>query len=150
MWYRASNRNCGFISQIAKKESRTRFYTALVKDLTMVHAPSTSDATSLPEDGEDTHDNSEDHYWMSKKPACSRDLRQWLSENEADCALTVSLNPLVCHPGTDRSLPIALSNSPSRSSTRAYQRDPIQWRQTLLHSSRPRQHHHSSKPIVRT
>jgi hypothetical protein len=81
--------------------------------LTTVQAPSTSDATSLPEDGEDTHDNSEDHYWMSKKIARSRDLRQWLSENEADRALTVSLDPLVCHPGTDRSPPIALSNSPS-------------------------------------
>src|ERR1700761_3678924 len=92
MWYRASNRNRGFISQIANKESHTRFYTALVKDLTTVQAPSTSDATSLPEDGEDTHNNSEDHYWMSKKPARSRDLRQWLSENEADHALTVSLN----------------------------------------------------------
>src|ERR1700761_7746165 len=103
MWYRASNRNCSFISQIANKESRTRFYTALVKDLTTVQAPSTSDATSLLEDGEDTHNNSEDHYWMSKKPARSRDLRQWLSENEADRALTVSLNPLVCHPDTEES-----------------------------------------------
>ena len=40
---------------------------------------------------------------MSKKPARSRDLRQWLSENEADRALTVSLNPLVCHPDTEES-----------------------------------------------
>ena len=86
-----------------------------------------SDTTPLPEDGEDTHDNSEDRYWMSKKPASSRDLRQWLVENKADRALTVSVDHLVRCPSTDKSLPIALSNSPSRSSTRAYQRDPIQW-----------------------
>jgi len=116
MWYRTSNRNRGFIGQIANKESRTRFYAAMVKDLTMVQAPSTSDATqseSLPEDEEDTHSSSDDHYWMSKKHATSRDLGQWLMENDTDRALSVSLNRLARCPITDSSPPIGLSNSPS-------------------------------------
>ena len=85
----------------------------MVNDLTAVQAPAMSDATPLPEDGEDMHGNSDDHYWMSKKPAIIRDLRQWLVENKADRALSVSLDHLVRCPSTDRGLPIALLNTPS-------------------------------------
>ena len=118
MWYRMSNRHRGFISQITNKESRTWFYAAMVNDLTMVQAPSTSDSDttqseSLPEDEEDTHSSSDDHYWMSKKHATSRDLGQWLMENDTDRALSVSLSCLTRCPITDSSPPIGLSNSPS-------------------------------------
>ena len=87
----------------------------MVKDLMVVQVPSTSDttATPLPEDEEDTHSNTLDHYWMSKKHASMRDLGQWLTENSTDRALTVSLDYLVCFPIIDRSLPTAFSNSPS-------------------------------------
>ena len=99
----------------------------MVKDLTAVQAPSTSDATAtlLPEDEEDTHSNTDDHYWMSKKHATSRDLRQWLNENSTDRALCVSLDHIVHCPSTDRSLPTALSNSPSRPFTGTHQGDTI-------------------------
>ena len=106
MWYRSSNRNRGFIRQIASKESRTRFYTAMAKDLTTLQAPSTSAAAHpepLPAEEEDTHSNVEGHYWMSKKHATSRDLRQWLAENQNDRALTVSLDCLLHGPITDKS-----------------------------------------------
>src|ERR1700761_8917571 len=116
MWYRSSNRNRGFIRQIASKESRTRFYTAMVKDLTTLQAPSSS-ATAHPAPlpaEEDTHSNAEGHYWMSKKHATSRDLRQWLADNQTDSALTVSLDCLIRYPLTDISLPTGLSTWPAQ------------------------------------
>ena len=79
----------------------------------MVQAPSTSDATQselLPEDEEGTHSSSDGHYWLSKKHATSRDLRQWLMENDTDHVLSVSLNCLAHCPITDSSPPIGLSN----------------------------------------
>lgn len=102
----------------------------MVKDLMVMQVPSTSDATAtpLPEDEEDTHSNTHDHYWMSKKHASRRDLGQWLTENSTDHALTVSLDHLVCCPITDRSLPTAFSNPPSRPSAGTHQRDAIRWR----------------------
>ena len=106
MWYRLPNWNRGFIHQIASKESHTRFYTTMAKDLMTLQAPSSSAAAHpepLPAGEEDTHSNIEDHYWMSKKHATSRDLRQWLAENPTDHALTVSLNCLLHGPITDKS-----------------------------------------------
>jgi hypothetical protein len=94
LWFRLSNWNCDFVSQITNKESCTRYYATLLKDLTEAQVPPTSEATHLepnPEDGEDGHYKPGDCYWMSKKHATSRNLTEWLIENKTDRALHVSV-----------------------------------------------------------
>jgi hypothetical protein len=98
MWFRLSNRNRSFVSQIANRESHTRFYAKMLKNLTKAQVPSTSKAThpeSDPGDGENGQDKPNNHYWMSKRHAASRNLTEWLVENEANHALKVSLGPLL-------------------------------------------------------
>jgi hypothetical protein len=94
LWFRLSNRNRDFVSQIANKESCTRYYATLLKDLTEAQVPPTSEATPLepnPADGEDGRYKPGDRYWMSKKHATSRNLTEWLIENKTDRALHVSV-----------------------------------------------------------
>ena len=86
-----SNKNRGFVGQITHKESRTRFYAMMLKDLS--EATSVSEARpSQPEaDDEDSMlSKADEHYWMPKTCADSRDLTEWLVNNQTDRALHVS------------------------------------------------------------
>ncbi|KAH9012682.1 hypothetical protein EDB84DRAFT_1278570, partial [Lactarius hengduanensis] len=92
MWYRTSNKNRGFIGQIASKESRTQFYAAMFEELaaSSAAAPSTPEARHpqpQPEDGEDGLRNPSERYWMPKTYASCRNLTEWLIDNQADRAL---------------------------------------------------------------
>jgi hypothetical protein len=98
MWFRLSNRNHGFVSQIANRESCMRFYAEMLENLTKAQVSSTSEAShpeSDPGDGENGQDKPNNRYWMSKRHATSRNLTEWLVENKADHALKVSLGPLL-------------------------------------------------------
>jgi hypothetical protein len=93
IWFKLSNRNHGFVKQIADKESHTRYYANMLEGLTEALGASTFEATHpepKPEDGENRQDKLDDQYWMSKKHTTSKDLTEWLIENKADCALNVS------------------------------------------------------------
>ena len=79
------------------KESCTWFYTELLRGLTEAHIPSTSKATQPEpnlEEGEDRQDKLNNHYWMSKRAALTRNLIEWLAENGADHALKASLGSI--------------------------------------------------------
>ncbi|KAH9018100.1 hypothetical protein EDB85DRAFT_1874003 [Lactarius pseudohatsudake] len=78
MWYRTSNKNRGFIGQIASKESRTRFYAAMFEDKT---------STATTRRREDGLRNPSERYWMPKMYASCRNLTEWLIDNQADHAL---------------------------------------------------------------
>jgi hypothetical protein len=96
MWYRTSNRNRGFVSQIASKESRTWFYTTLQEELNKSQNPPASASSLLqpdPKDRGDVPNNPTDRYWLPKSAAV-RDLPNWLSENKEDHALCVSVHPV--------------------------------------------------------
>ena len=47
-----------------------------------------------PEEGEDGQDKLNDHYWMSKRAALTRNLTEQLAENGADHALKASLGSI--------------------------------------------------------
>ncbi|KAH9039665.1 hypothetical protein EDB85DRAFT_2141171 [Lactarius pseudohatsudake] len=93
MWYRSSNRNRGFIGQITSKESRTRFYAAMLAELEKGQNPPNSETRPQspqpprPEDGDDAPSNPSERYWMSKSSATVRDLTEWLIDNRNDPAL---------------------------------------------------------------
>lgn len=95
-----SNRNDGFVAQIANKESHTRFYDTMLKNLSETQDPSTCEVTRPEphvEDRNDVQDWHEERYWMSKNSSTTSDLTQWLIENESDRALKVSLWSYGCH-----------------------------------------------------
>lgn len=88
-----SNKNRNYISQIAHKESRTRFYAMMFKDLADTKPPSISEAgppQPEAEDGDNMLSDANERYWMPKTYAGSRDLTRWLAENQTDPALRVS------------------------------------------------------------
>lgn len=91
MWYRTSNKNRGFIGQITSKESRTRFYAEILKEL----GPAVSD-TGVDGDSADSMSDPNERYWMSKNSATSRNIEKWLAESRDDPALQVILQSL-CH-----------------------------------------------------
>ncbi|KAH9167309.1 hypothetical protein EDB89DRAFT_2075020 [Lactarius sanguifluus] len=72
MWYRSSNKNRGFIGQITSKESRTRFYAAMLAELEKGQSPPNSETRPQspqpprPEVGDDALSNPSERYWMSK------------------------------------------------------------------------------------
>ena len=93
MWYRLSNRTRGFVGQITNRESRTRFYDDMLKNLSEAQESSTSEVTRPDprmEDRDDMQDHWDEQYWMSKKRHTHTDLTQWLIENKSDRALKVS------------------------------------------------------------
>jgi len=105
MWYRSSNKNRGFIHQIANKESHTQFYTAMCKESAKGQRPSTSTTGNDHHEARShQHQNSEDgdavlpnpsaRYWMPKFCASGENLTEWLIKNREDRALHVSLYPL--------------------------------------------------------
>ena len=86
--HRMSNKNCNFVDQIAHKESCTHFYAMMFKDLADAKPPSISKAgPPQPEakDGDNMLSNTNEHYWMPKTHAGSRDLTYWLIKNQTDC-----------------------------------------------------------------
>jgi hypothetical protein len=96
MWFRISNKNYGFISQITMKETRTQFYASMQEEIKKGQNPPVPGTTRLqadPEDGEDTPNNPSEHYSI---PKCvtTRDITSWLVENQGDPALQVSDRPL--------------------------------------------------------
>ena len=71
-----------------------QFYTKLLRGLTEAQVLSTTQATQPEpdlEEGEDRQDKFNNRYWMSKRAALTRNLMEWLAENEADHALKASL-----------------------------------------------------------
>ena len=95
-----TNRNDGFVGQIANKESHTRFYATMLKNLSEAQDPSTSKVTHPEPHTEDTDDKQnwcDERYWMSKKSSSTTDLTQWLIENESNHALKVTLRYFGCH-----------------------------------------------------
>ena len=103
MWFRLSNKNHGFIHQIANKESRTRVYNNMFKDSAEDNRPTdtsrkeprraTSSQDQHPEDAI-AHDHCV-HYWTPKTCASSTDFTQWLIDNREDRALRVSISVAV-------------------------------------------------------
>lgn len=101
MYYRLSNKNRGYIHQIANRESRARVYRTMSIESTESHTQTatsrkdprhaTSSQDQLPEDGDAVARDLCAHYWMSKNPAYSTDFTQWLIDNREDRALHVSL-----------------------------------------------------------
>ncbi|KAH9003209.1 hypothetical protein EDB86DRAFT_2799659, partial [Lactarius hatsudake] len=95
MWYRSSNRNRGFVGQITSKESRTRFYTAMLAELEKGQPESPPNSETRPQSPQPPHPEVEDdapsnpseRYWMSKSSAIVRDLTKWLIDNRNDPAL---------------------------------------------------------------
>jgi hypothetical protein len=103
MWFRLSNKNHGFIHQIANKESRTRVYSGMSKEMAEGQTATvtsrkdprhtTSSQIQHPEEDVVAHDLCA-HYWMSKTCASSTDFTQWLIDNREDRALHVSQYPV--------------------------------------------------------
>ena len=87
MWYRMSNRKRNFVSQIANRENRTRYYTELSKELENTQPP------PLPQtvNDEDAPNDPTKHYEIPKTTSVVRDLMEFVVEHRDDRALRVSL-----------------------------------------------------------
>ena len=146
MWYRTSNRNRNFVSQITAKESRTRFYTAMLEEINKgAPDPVTAPEPDL-EDGDTPSDPGE--RYRIPKAATVRDLTGWLAENQGDPALRVSVN--LCLLLADTDVRAGFSNSPYRSPIFAHQRATVRWGRALVLKPGTRQYHYRKKPNVRS
>ncbi|KAH9025567.1 hypothetical protein EDB84DRAFT_1564035 [Lactarius hengduanensis] len=100
MWYRMSNKNHRYIQQIADRESRNRFYTAMCEELSKGQVPSASVSGNELEDAgpppiahpplqheEASPTDPGERYWMPKTDASTWDLGDWLYQRRGDPAL---------------------------------------------------------------
>ncbi|KAH9026768.1 hypothetical protein EDB85DRAFT_1821615, partial [Lactarius pseudohatsudake] len=100
MWYRMSNKNRRYIQQIADRESRNRFYTAMCEELSKGQVPSASVSGNELEGAgpppiahpplqheEASPTDPGERYWMPKTDASTWDLGDWLYQHRGDPAL---------------------------------------------------------------
>jgi len=82
-----SNKNRNFVRQIANKESHTRYYATLSKELTKAQAPTTPQAIN---DNEDMPNDLTMHYEIPKTASAISNLMEFIIEHRSDHAFHVS------------------------------------------------------------